>query len=486
MLSGITPAMRSGFIFLFSGYLALLLGVGLVFARRMRSSEEFFLAGRRLSGGLVYVSLTASWFGASSILVSIDEAFAGGLSAIWIVGVPAFATVVILAVFFVPLLHRLPVLTWSDLVELRYGRTVRHLASGLLVWYMAMLAASQMAALGLFLGRFLDLSYGLILAAATAVVLVYTALGGLRSVVWTDVLHFTLLLAGVGAMYVWASGRTSWAAVAAGADGAGIFNLFRDFGKHGLMALSFTLAWTISPIALQRIRACRSAAAARRGLAATAATLLGLYVLVVGIGLLCRPLLPGGAAAGAAPLVAEIAGGSAGAVLGGLLFVAVLAAILSTLDTAVNAGALVLSRDFIEQAHPGAAKHPVFWGRAATVLIAAAALLVALKFRDILKTIGLSSEILAEGFFIPGAAMMFLKTRHPAAGLMAVACGGGFAVLSFLEASGLISWGLPSWPYSVPFGLALSGAGFLLGLAVDRLPRPERRNPEVVPSRRFR
>jgi solute:Na+ symporter, SSS family len=462
--------MSSCFFLLFAAYLALLLGVGLAFTRRMKSAEDFFLAGRRLPGGLIYVSLTASWFGATSILVTADEAFAGGLSAIWIIGVPAVATVVILAVLFAGRLHQLPVLTWSDLVELRYGRTVRHLASVLLVWYMALLAASQMSALGLFLGHFLAVPYGWTLAAGAAVVLIYTACGGLRSVVWTDFLQFALLIAGVSALYFWASGQSAWAmsaAKAADAGKAGYFNLFHDFGKNGLMALSFTLAWTISPIALQRIQAARSVQAARRGLGATAVTLLGLYALVVGIGVLCFPLFPGRAAAGT-PLMAEIAGGRTGVALGGLVFVAVLAAILSTMDTAVNAGALVLSRDVIEQVHPGSRKRPVLWGRIATVLIAAAAFLVALKFRNILKTIGLSSEILAEGFFIPGVAMIFLKGKYPSAGLLSVAAGGGFAVLSFLEASGLISWGLPAWPFSVPFGLALGGAGFLLGLRIDK------------------
>jgi len=192
--------MSSWFFLLFAAYLALLLGVGLAFTRRMKSAEDLFLAGRSLPGGLIYVSLTASWFGATSILVTADEAFVGGLSAIWIIGVPAVATVVILAVLFAGRLHQLPVLTWSDLVELRYGRTVRHLASVLLVWYMALLAASQMSALGLFLGHFLAVPYGWTLAAGAAVVLIYTACGGLRSGGWTEFLQFALLIAGVSAL----------------------------------------------------------------------------------------------------------------------------------------------------------------------------------------------------------------------------------------------------------------------------------------------
>lgn len=464
--------MGSGYPLLLAAYLGLLLAVGLVFARRMKSAEDFFLAGRRLTGGLVFVSLTASWFGATSILVSTDEALRAGIGAFWIIGFPAVATVIILAVFFAGPLHRLPVLTWSDLVELKYGRTVRHLASALLVWYMALLAASQISALGFFLGTFVDISYGTALAVGTAVVLVYTVLGGLRSVVWTDVLQFGLLAAGVAALFFTAGGKSSFseaAAFSAAAGKEGYFDLFHDFGKNALMALSFTLAWTISPIALQRIRAARSVGAARRGLAATAAALLGLYLLVVAIGLLSFPLFPEGT--GARPLVAALSGGS-GFALGGLVFVAVLAAILSTMDTAVNAGALVLSRDVVEQIFPQTKDRPVFWGRLATGIIASAAFLVALKFRNILKTIGLSSEILAEGFFIPGLAMIFLKGRYPSAGLLSVCGGGGFAIVSFLSASDVFSLGLPAWPYSVPYGLAFGAAGFALGMLIDRKPRP--------------
>ncbi|MBN1937968.1 MAG: sodium:solute symporter family protein [Candidatus Aminicenantes bacterium] len=460
-----------GYLILFVAYLGLLLFVGLGFARRMRSAEDFFLAGRRLSGSLVFVSLTASWFGATSILVSTDEALQAGVGAVWIVGLPAVATVIILAVLFAPRLHRLPVFTWSDLVELRYGRTVRHLASGLLVWYMALLAASQMTALGHFLGAYIDLPYSTAVALGTAVVLAYTALGGLRSVVWTDVLQGLLLAAGLAALLIATAGKSSFseaADLAAASGKAGYFDLFHDFGKNGLMFLSFALAWTISPIALQRIRAAESPAAARRGLAGTAVALLGLYALVVSIGVLAFPLFPAGTAG--RPLVAAIAG-TGGFAVRGLVFIAVLAAILSTMDTAINAGALVLSRDVIEQVIPRTKARPVFWGRASTILLASAAFLVALMLRSILKTIGLSSEILAEGFFIPGVAMIFLEGRYPRAGLLSVCGGGGFAVLAFLEASKIISLGLPTWPYSLPWGLLAGAAGFAVGMTLDRRAR---------------
>jgi SSS family solute:Na+ symporter len=138
------------------------------------------------------------------------------------------------------------------------------------------------------------------------------------------------------------------------------------------------------------------------------------------------------------------------------------------MDTAVNAGALILARDFFEKFVPSARRRPVFWGRAATLIVGLAALAAALRFRSVLKTIGLSSEIMAEGFFIPGLAMIFLKRPRPLAGLLGLVCGGGFAVVSFLGAMGVLPLGLPAWPRSLPYGLALSAAGFAVGYLAGR------------------
>ena len=107
-------------------------------------------------------------------------------------------------------------------------------------------------------------------------------------------------------------------------------------------------------------------------------------------------------------------------------------------------------------------------GRISTIIIAALALLVATRFQSILQALGLASEILAEGFFIPGIAMLFLRRRAPSAGLLSVSLGGGYAVLVFLVALGLLPLPLPEWPFSIPYGLGLSLVGFLVGFAWDR------------------
>jgi SSS family solute:Na+ symporter len=128
-----------------------------------------------------------------------------------------------------------------------------------------------------------------------------------------------------------------------------------------------------------------------------------------------------------------------------------------------------LTRDVHLQIFPASRLSPVLTGRLATFLVGAAAFLVASRFQSILKTIGLSSEIMAEGFFVPGVAMIFLKKRIPLAGLLSLCLGGGFSILSFLGAVNVLPLRLPAWPFSVPYGLALSGLGFVAGFALEKI-----------------
>jgi SSS family solute:Na+ symporter len=380
---------RPEFLLLFVGYIAVLLFVGLKFSRRMTSLTDFFLASRSLSGWLVFLSLTASWFGATSILVSTDEAFRVGVSALWLVGVPAVATVLLLALFLAGPIRRLDVQTLPSLIEARYGKMVRHAAAALILWYMIVLASSQMVALGQFLKPFLGLPYVWSLGLGTAAVLIYLVSGGLFSVVATDVLQCFLLVAGMAGLFVYLLSAGSVLAVseaARQAGGAGYFHFFHDGERNALIALSFVLAWTISPIAWQRIQAARSVRKARQGLVAAALGFIILYGLVVFIGVFSRPLFSGRSLAH--PLVSEIIASKAGIIGGGFLFVAVAAAILSTMDTAINAGALTLTRDIYYELSPrsaGPSRSAVRAGRLATLLVAFFAFGIATRFESILQ-----------------------------------------------------------------------------------------------------
>ncbi len=464
--------MKAEFLLFLGVYFALIVFIGLRFSRRMKSLEDFFLASRSLSGVFIFVSLTASWFGATSILVSTDEARRVGLSAFWLVGLPAVATVLIFALFLAGPIRRLDILTLPDLVELRYGKTVRHLSSFLIIWYMIVLAASQMVALGSFFGPFLGLSYFWSLALGTAVVLIYLLSGGLFSVVATDIVQCILLAAGMTGLmiFLWTTSPVETVLEAVHDTGkVGYFQFLYGFNSNFLIALSFTMAWTISPIGWQRIGAARTVGQARYGLFGAAGAFIVLYGLVVLIGIFSLPLFSGRQLSH--PLISEFISSKLGTVWGGLLFIVVVAAILSTMDTAINTGALGLTRDvYLQIFSPGAeaSSSAVRASRISTVLVAFLAFAVATRFQSILQTIGVASEIMAEGLFIPGIAMLFLKKRRPLAGGLSLMLGGGFALAGFLAEIKLLPFFLPPWPFSLPYGLALGMIGFAAGLLIDQ------------------
>jgi SSS family solute:Na+ symporter len=473
----ILPPVKTGFALAIAAYAAVLWAAGLGLRRRPGSLDSFFLASRRLGAGRVAFSLCASWIGAASLLVSTDEACRDGLSAIWIVGVPAVAALVVLTGLARPI-RAVSGLTLSEIMRDRYGRTAGALTTVLIVWYMTVLAASQMVAAGPFLGAFLGTGPVPSLVIAAGIAVVYSAAGGLRAVARTHLLQFGLLVAGVAGMAATLGSRTSWNAVRAAAAAAGksaYFDVLAGGERNLLIALSFLLAWTISPIAWQRIQAARTEASAQGGTAA-AALLLGLfYVGIVAAGMLFLPLFPDGGAD--VPLVTRFVSLEAGTPLGGLVFVTVLAAILSTMDAALNAGAFTLTKDLLGRGMGTDASRgrPLGLARIATALLALAALIIAARLGDILKTLGLASAIMAEGLLVPGLAALFLKRRAPLAGLLGLVLGGAHAAAAFLGESGLRFLPVPPWPHSLPLGFALGAAGFLAGLGLERLRRPRPR-----------
>ncbi len=464
--------MRTGFLLAIAAYAAVLWAAGLWAPGRRAGFESFFLASRRLGPARVAFSLGVSWVGAASLLVSTDEASRDGLSAIWIIGVPAVITLLVLAALTKPV-RAASGQTLAGLMRARYGRAAESMTVALIVWYMTVLAASQMVAAGPFLAAFLGTGPTLGMALAAAIAIAYSTAGGLQAVARTHVIQFILLVAGVGAMAASLASRVPRSAVgeaAAAAGQNGYFDPLAGGVRNLLVAASFVLAWTISPIAWQRMQAARDERAARLGSLAAAAFLGLFYLGIVATGMLFRPLgLEGGAGT---PLVTRFVSLEAGSFLGGLVFVTVLAAILSTMDAALNAGSFTLTGGILagKSGREGQGGRPLVLARITTAGLASAAFLIAARLGDILTTLGLASTIMAEGLLVPGLAALFLKRKAPLAGVLSLVLGGGHATVCFLAGSGLALFPCPAWPKSLPLGVALGAAGFLAGLALERLP----------------
>ena len=458
--------MQLEFFLVLLGYFFLILSVSFLASRKVKSQEGFFLASRNLPAFLVFVSVTASWIGATSTLVSVDDAYQYGISAFWVMGVPAILTVLGFAFLLVRPIRKIPVMTLPELVEMRYGKLVRHIASLLIVWYMILLSASQMVAIGNLLKSFLGITYFNALLMGTVVVLVYSVFGGFFSVVLTDGIQFFLLMAGLISLFVFLNKNTSIQEISMLASNLGkteYFNFLFNIKRNLLMVLSFTCAWLVSPIVWQRIQASRTEKAARQGLLGSAGVLFFVYWSIVLIGLFSLSQFPSGEQSG--PLLLALIFSKIGFALGAILFIAIVAAIMSTMDTSINTGALSLTRDIFQKIFPSSDEQMlVTIGRIATVIVTGLAFIIATQLQSILQTLGLASEIMAEGFFIPGMVMLFTRKKMPTAGFLS----GGYSVIGFLCSLDLLSVDCPAWPNSVPYGLACGLMGFVIGMVIDK------------------
>ncbi len=180
-------------------YLAVTIAIGLIAARRVKSSRDYMIAGRSLPLYMNVATVFATWFGAETVL-SVSATFAkDGLSGI--PGDPFGASVclVLAALLFARLFYRMNLLTIGDFYKQRYGKVVEVITSVAIVASYLGWTSAQMTALGLVIyvlsGGALALNHAILLGAA--VVLVYTIFGGMWSVAFTDLFQTVVILVGL-------------------------------------------------------------------------------------------------------------------------------------------------------------------------------------------------------------------------------------------------------------------------------------------------
>lgn len=177
-------------------YMAALLVLGLRFARRQRTTEAYFVAGRSIPGWVTGISLVTTIITSVTFIAYPGAAYVSN----WNLLVPGFMFVLVLAaigVVVVPFYRRAVAMSAYEYFGKRFGRGVRMYSS-------LVFAAGQFAKMG-----FVVYLLALTVSAVTgwrvvsmviglgAVTIVYTLIGGLEAVMWSDVLQGFLLAAGV-------------------------------------------------------------------------------------------------------------------------------------------------------------------------------------------------------------------------------------------------------------------------------------------------
>jgi SSS family solute:Na+ symporter len=342
-------------------YLLILVAVCVRVSRRSPDSDDLFLAGRTLGAGVVGLSLFASNISSTTLIGLPGAAWSTGIA---VANYEWMAALVLLftAWFVAPVLLGNRLTTIPELLERRFDARMRKYLSAVSILLSIVLdtAGSLFAGAIVLKVFFPQLELAPTIAAIALFAGLYTAAGGLRAVVYTDVLQSVVLLAGSVFLswMVFAEFDFSWAKATA-AMPEGHISLIRPLDDPGLPWLGTLIGlpilgfyyWTMNQYVSQRILGARDMPAAGGGaLIAAGLKLLPLFLMV----------LPGAMAISLIPdleqgdevfprLLMEYAPvGVAGLILAGLL-----AAIMSSVDSALNSASTLITLDFVQPRRPG-------------------------------------------------------------------------------------------------------------------------------------
>jgi SSS family transporter len=371
-------------------YLLGIVALGVWFGKDQRTTRDYFLGSRNVP-----------WWGIGLSIVAAET------SALTIIGVPAMAygsdltfvqmligyvlARIIIAVFLVPYYFKGEIYSPYQLFADSFGATARQTAAGFFLISETLSAGVRVYVASipvkLILGdKLLGMGTGdPILGAILLFVvlsLLYTYVGGVKAVIWTDVLQFCLFLIGGGfaLCYIPSLVHGGVATVFTEAAAAGKLHWFNAVGRSGDSSLKFLLAppfniWMgifggtmlglsthgAEQLIVQRVLACKSVADGRKALILSAAVIMPLFVIFLLVGTMlwvfyqhhpfqiALPEPRPGSGIKANDFIFPIfMMTEAPHVLKGVLIVAILSAAMSSVSSALTSLASVSTMDFVK------------------------------------------------------------------------------------------------------------------------------------------
>lgn len=374
------------------GYFVGLAAMGFALSRKQSGTEDYFLGGRRMPAWAVSLSVVATAISAATFIGAPFQSYAKDLTYLSAV-IGQFMAILLVAAFFIPVYYREQVATVYELIGTRFGNRAKLACSWMFMigrvfangsrLFMAGIAGSQL--------MFADsagwhVATGILMLSAVGVA--YTLVGGIKAVIWTEVVQTVVLVGAAVAAIVVLLNRIPapvshlvdvLAAAPAGTSSAGskldvvrvgVSSAGLDLAKPYTLVAAL-LCWPVFNLAAygtdhdlaQRMLTCRTAAHGARS--AVGAILIGIPITAIFmvIGLLLyvfydRPDVMGSAWPGARTgnpedvfltfIMTQMPRGLAGLMMAGLF-----AAALSSLSSALNAMAATFVNDVYKRVRPG-------------------------------------------------------------------------------------------------------------------------------------
>jgi len=422
-------------ITIFCTYLIAMLGVGFYFMKKNTTTDDYYVGGRKLSSLHIGLSVVATDVGGGFSIGLGGLGFAMGISGSWLLFTGLIGAW-LSGVFLIPrvsdLARKNGFLSFPQFLEFVFDKRVALLA-GLIsaIGYIGFTSSQFLAGAKLASSTFSNLTLNQALLIMGIVAVIYTVLGGLKAVIYTDTVQWIILMAGLVFVglpfaYIKIGGIEVIRATLAPS-----FLSLGSITWQKLVNWMFTIIpiWFIGMTLYQRIYAAKDTKTAQKGwfiaglfeypLMAFIGVLLGMFARVA----LDNGLLPGysltnlDAEMGLPVLLRTIIPvGFLGIVLS-----AYFSAIMSTADSCLMAASGNILTDVLKKHN---SKNGLRYSQILTLIIGILALLIALKMTNVLELMLHSYSFMVSGMFVPVLAALFLKKPNSIAALASMIMGG--------------------------------------------------------------
>lgn len=398
-------------------YMVCMLAVGVYASRKQKSMEDYYVAGRKCGPIAIMCLWMSAWIGGASITGTSSKAYELGITAVWYVLIILVGTVLFALVMTKPVKRigdRMSNLTFPDFIESRYDSKTRVVTTLTTILAYIAYTASQFVAGASMLNLLTGWSLPLCFIVTTLVIVVYTSIGGLTAVTYTDIAQMLLLVLGVVVLAVPVSTNILHS------EGLSIRSLpesYFDIGAWGwptifALALSTIFSFFTSMDSYTKVFSARDDKVAWRGTMLAALGSLVIAVAATYLGLAARLTVPGlssGSGCLAALVLEKFPAG-----IKGIVIVAILAAIMSTGDVCVLTASSNITRDIYQRyINPKASdRRMMIISVASSFVIGGVSALFAWYNQDIVDVLFIAFTINSAGLFLPTVCGLFWKKSN--------------------------------------------------------------------------